>query len=176
MFEKDYLDAYNNKIKGNIPTELGQNPLIRLSLHSNQLTGNIPSELGRLTILNDLQLQNNKLGGTIPDEIFNALKLQRIELQFNDLEGTIPSSVSKLQNLNTLLLNDNDLDGTIPSEVALGNKTSVDFQGNYFSEVSCQTIQSLKVAFCDNFCDRSFSFPCPCCDSCEDDGTICSSR
>ena len=74
------ITLVNNRLEGDIPSELGQlTGLETLNLSDNLLTGTLPIVLGRLTSLADLQLQGNiGLTGYLP-ETFTALEnLERL--------------------------------------------------------------------------------------------------
>ena len=61
------LDLYDNQLRGEIPSELGDLANLRaLWLHGNQLSGQIPYELGILSNLESLYLSGNRLSGCIP--------------------------------------------------------------------------------------------------------------
>ena len=70
------LELGNNKLTGEIPTELGNlGNLEILLLGSNQLTGEIPTELGNLSNLNTLLLYGgNQWSGCIPEKLSDVPK------------------------------------------------------------------------------------------------------
>ena len=128
------LDLANNRLRGTIPTQLGNlSNLVVLDLYSNRLGGSIPAELGNLENLTGLHLSANRLGGSIPAELGNLENLTGLYLNANQLSGTIPSELGNLTNLETLYLNGRDsgsqsnirmrLSGPIPSE--LGNLSNL---------------------------------------------------
>ena len=118
------LWLYNNKLTGEIPTELGSlSNLEWLGLSRNQLTGEIPRELGSLSNLERLTLSRNQLTGEIPAELGNLSNLERLWLYDNQLTGEIPAELGNLSNLQGLYLYDNQLTGEIPAE--LGNLSNL---------------------------------------------------
>ncbi|HEY9623287.1 MAG TPA: DUF4347 domain-containing protein [Crinalium sp.] len=118
------LDLYNNNLKGNLPTELGNlTSLTALRLYDNQLSGSIPSSLGNLSNLMFLNVANNQLSGSVPSELGNLSKLVRLNLFTNQLSGSIPSELGNLSKLSLFNLSYNQLSGSIPSE--LSNLTSL---------------------------------------------------
>ncbi len=138
------LDLNNNRLTGTIPTELGKLiSLEKLDFRGNErMSGSIPTELGQLTSLTSLDLCVNDLTGTIPTELGQLTSLTYLALYSNDLTGTIPSQLVQLLSLEKLALLENQLTGTIPSELAgIGNLTLATFFGN-------QLTGSLEQSFC----------------------------
>ena len=129
------LDLANNRLRGTIPTQLGNlSNLVVLDLYSNRLGGSIPAELGNLENLTGLHLSANRLGGSIPAELGNLENLTGLYLNANQLSGTIPSELGNLSNLEWLYLMSNRLNGTIPTELGdLSNLEGLSFQLNQLS-------------------------------------------
>jgi Leucine-rich repeat (LRR) protein len=69
-----------------------------LSIQDNRLRGQIPSELGILIELVDLNLKNNTLQG-FPTEIGQLRNIEKINLSMNSLSSTIPTEIGNLDNL-----------------------------------------------------------------------------
>ena len=114
------LKLNGNKLKGSIPTEIGNLSSLRiLQLKKNQLEGEIPAVVWNLTDLTDLRLGENALTGSLPPEISNLLKLEWLVLEKNEFSGTIPHEIGSLSAFLHLYLNDNQFTDSIPSE--LGN-------------------------------------------------------
>jgi Leucine-rich repeat (LRR) protein len=166
------LLLYSNKIKGKIPSELGElDALKRLSFFNNNLFGSIPSSLGKLTKLEyldlgsnnfsanipaslallsnlkELYLNNNQLSGNIPNTLGDLVNLHVLKLYDNNLSGAIPLTLGSLSNLDTLSLAENNLTGVIPSELGVLSKLSfLDLKSNQLSgEIPAQlgNIESL---------------------------------
>ncbi len=144
----NYLSFYNNKLIGEIPTEISLltsltsinfsvntlsgsipaslgslNNLQYLYLHYNSLIGTIPSEIGNLTNLISLYLYNNELTGNLPSEIGGLVKLKWFWAQGNQLSGTLPATLGNMINLTELRLQTNQFTGNIPSSI--GNLSSL---------------------------------------------------
>ncbi len=119
----------NNRLKGELPAELGSLlNLQELDLTNNQLSGEIPAELGSLPNLQELNLSDNQLSGEIPAELGNIPTLQRLDLSDNQLSGEIPAELGNIPTLHRLDLSDNQLSGEIPAE--LGNIPTLYLDGN----------------------------------------------
>ena len=93
-------------------------PVYRLYLHNSKLRGTIPTELGNLSNLKGAKISFNKeLKGPIPKELFNISGLEQLKLHSNRLTGTIPKEVSKLRNMATFWVDNNALVGFVPTDV-----------------------------------------------------------
>ena len=102
-----------------------------ITLPNNRLRGYLPSELGQLTELEELFLDGNNLYGIIPEELYTIPLLENIILSNNSLEGGISSSICQLSNLNEIRLANNYLSGEIPSCLdAFTNLSVIDIQNN----------------------------------------------
>ena len=135
------LDLANNRLMGEMPTELGSLAnLMVLDLrgdfssdNSNKLTGNIPAELGNLINLRVLNLDDNQLTGEIPAELGNLTDLRVLNIShwswdgcgYGQLTGEVPPELGNLVNLRQFRLTGNQLTGRIPTELGslinLGN-------------------------------------------------------
>ena len=85
-----------------------------LSLLSNKLKGNIPAELGNLTNLRNLNLYGNQISGNIPAELSNIADLRILDLGWNQLTGNFPTELLNLTSLQVLLLRGNQFTGGHP--------------------------------------------------------------
>lgn len=102
--------TYNN-LKGTIPSELFQLPLLEiLAISENKLSGTIDKHLGNLTNLLEFYCYGNKLTGTIPSEIGHLTKMQVLTFSENLLTGTLPSTLKNMGNLQTFSVHNNDPD------------------------------------------------------------------
>ena len=123
------LWLYGNRLKGELPAELGSLlNLAELDLSNNQLSGEIPAELGSLLNLQLLDLADNQLSGEIPAELGGLPSLRRLDLGNNQLSGEIPAELGGLPSLRRLDLANNQLSGEIPAE--LGNISNLSLDGN----------------------------------------------
>ncbi len=131
------ISLSNNRLSGNIPTEIGQlTGLISLNLTNNQLTGTIPSELWQLPILAGLGLNNNQLTGSLTAEIGQIANLENIALHNNQLSGDFPQEFGLLTKLQTVTLNGNQFTGGIPAAIAQWPLLFVlELQDNQFSNL-----------------------------------------
>ncbi|XP_043722721.1 probably inactive leucine-rich repeat receptor-like protein kinase At3g28040 [Telopea speciosissima] len=150
------LDLSNNKLRGDIPAEMGlfsnlkylnlswnyvqsslppklelfQNLKV-LDLRNNAIHGSIPEDLCSSNGLSILQLDGNSLSGPIPEEIGNCSSLTLLSLSHNHLNGSIPKAISKLNKLAILKLEFNELSGEIPLELGrLDNLLAVNISYN----------------------------------------------
>ncbi|CAK9168135.1 unnamed protein product [Ilex paraguariensis] len=111
----EYLGAFGCKIKGDIPSEIGNLiSLHTLSLDDNDLTGSIPTALRRLDHLQRLYLENNRLQGYIPTDLCQLKNLGDLYLNDNMLHGPIPNCLGDLKSLRGVYLHSNRLNSTIP--------------------------------------------------------------
>ena len=96
------LDLYDNQLRGEIPSELGDLANLRvLRLHGNQLSGEIPSELGGLSKLESLYLSGNRLSGCIPEGLRDVEDndLDDLVLPFCSAAGATSADRSALEAL-----------------------------------------------------------------------------
>ncbi|CAI9778643.1 unnamed protein product [Fraxinus pennsylvanica] len=86
------LDLSNNKIYGNIPSNISMLLVYVtfLDLSSNQLSGEIPVDLANCTYLNILELDNNQLSGQIPAQIGLLSRMTKFNVANNRLTGQVP--------------------------------------------------------------------------------------
>ncbi|CAN0924045.1 Probable LRR receptor-like serine/threonine-protein kinase At3g47570 [Linum grandiflorum] len=128
--------AYTNLLSGTIPQSIGNlRSLKHLYLDNNHLSGYIPSSIGNLTQLIEVSMSNNHLQGQLPESIGNCREIIMLDLAFNNLSGAIPSQVFSLASLSrNLLLANNKFSGSIPLEVgSLKNLGSFDLSYNILS-------------------------------------------
>ncbi|GLT69600.1 hypothetical protein SLA2020_417380 [Shorea laevis] len=142
-----HLYAYNCKIYGNIPLEIGNlSNLMVLSLSSNHLTGPIPGTIGRLQQLQGLYLGSNRLQGTIPNDLCHLDRLYELESDYNQLTGSMPECFANLTSLRHLNLGYNNLSSTIPSNFwSLRYILEVNLSANSFSGPLPLDFGNLKV-------------------------------
>ncbi|WVZ02926.1 hypothetical protein V8G54_023732 [Vigna mungo] len=85
-----------------------------IDLSLNKLKGNIPFELGNLTKIRALNLSHNDLIGQIPDSFSNLMQTESLDLSFNKLNGQIPPNLNILTSLEVLSVAYNNLSGPLP--------------------------------------------------------------
>ncbi|XP_028799940.1 receptor-like protein EIX2 [Neltuma alba] len=102
-----------------------------IDFSNNRLSGEIPTELPGLKGLHFLNLSNNDFIGKIPQNIGNMESLETMDFSRNHLTGEIPPSMSKLSFLSMLNLSHNNLTGKIPTGTQIQSFEASSFVGNY---------------------------------------------
>ncbi|KAK7315045.1 hypothetical protein VNO77_33577 [Canavalia gladiata] len=93
------IDLSNNKLSGEIPTEITNlDGLVYLNLSHNQLSGHIPQSIGNMGQLLNIDFSQNLLSGEIPLGVANLSFVSLLNLSYNHLKGKIPTS-TQLQTL-----------------------------------------------------------------------------
>ncbi|KAG5009918.1 hypothetical protein JHK87_018433 [Glycine soja] len=85
-----------------------------IDLSHNKLKGNIPSELGNLTKIRTLNLSHNDLTGQIPATFSHLVQTESLDLSFNMLNGRIPPQLTTLTSLEVFSVAHNNLSGPTP--------------------------------------------------------------
>ncbi|KAH9722911.1 protein kinase domain-containing protein [Citrus sinensis] len=139
--------AYNCKLGGSIPKEIGNLPgLIDLELGFNDLNGTISPTMGRLKRLQGLSLEDNNLEGSIPHDLCHLGLMYGIRLNGNKLSGHIPPCLASLTSLRELHLGSNKLTSSIPSSFwSLEYILMINLSSNSLNDSLPSNIQKLKV-------------------------------
>ncbi|XP_027088288.1 putative receptor-like protein kinase At3g47110 [Coffea arabica] len=165
-----YFTVSNCKIKGNIPTGIGNlSSLLHLDFSGNELVGSIPKSFNRLKnlqvfylginqirdVLNIfcelhslglLQLSQNQFFGGIPECLGNMINLTQIFLDSNNLTSMIPANLLSMKNLQVLNLSLNFLSGSLPLEIGnLKAAYNLDLSINQLSNIIPTTIGELQA-------------------------------
>ncbi|KAH1155203.1 hypothetical protein GYH30_050504 [Glycine max] len=85
-----------------------------IDLSHNKLKGNIPFELGYLTKIRALNLSHNDLTGQIPVTFSLLAQIESLDLSFNMLNSQIPPQLSMLTSLEVFSVAHNNLSGPTP--------------------------------------------------------------
>ncbi|KAL2626675.1 hypothetical protein AAZV13_07G126200 [Glycine max] len=85
-----------------------------IDLSHNKLKGNIPSELGNLTKIRTLNLSHNDLTGQIPATFSHLVQTESLDLSFNMLNGRIPPQLTTLTSLEVFSVAHNNLSCPTP--------------------------------------------------------------
>ncbi|KAE7996107.1 hypothetical protein FH972_000855 [Carpinus fangiana] len=101
-----------------------------MDLSSNKLKGEIPREIGSLLGLHGLNLSKNLLTGVIPHSFGDLENLEFLDLSSNHLLGIIPPSLVNLAFLAVIDLSSNNLSGRIPLGRQFGTFTNSSYVGN----------------------------------------------
>ncbi|XP_038686588.1 probable LRR receptor-like serine/threonine-protein kinase At3g47570 [Tripterygium wilfordii] len=143
----EYVYAYNCRLKGGIPVEIGNlSNLISITFADNELTGSVPTTISRLQKLQAVSLRHNKLQGQIPLEFCQLQRMDVLALGNNMLNGSIPACIGNMTTLRYLYLNSNRLSSTIPSTIwNLAYILEVLFDSNSLGGYLSFKIGSLKV-------------------------------
>ncbi|XP_027939383.1 receptor-like protein Cf-9 [Vigna unguiculata] len=134
--------AWNENLRGELPTSNWTTPLTFLYLSRTDFSGYIPDSIAHLKSLNSLYLSACNFDGFLllvcqhlPPSLFNltqltllylsdnklvgsigefsANSLEFLSLSDNNLQGNFPTSIFQLQNLSTLDLSSTNLSGTV---------------------------------------------------------------
>ncbi|WVZ08814.1 hypothetical protein V8G54_022160 [Vigna mungo] len=114
-FSKKVKESVNFTTKGRTDTYMGSilAYMYAIDLSHSKLKGNIPSELGNLESIQSLDLSNNDLTGKIPTTFSRLHHTESLDLSFNKLSGQIPSQLSELTFLSSFNVSYNNLSGAI---------------------------------------------------------------
>ncbi|KAL5228303.1 hypothetical protein ABZP36_016568 [Zizania latifolia] len=113
-----YLDLRFNDFEGPVPSELFDRPLDAIFLNSNRLRFQIPDNVGN-SPASVLVLANNDFGGCLPASVANMSgTLDEIILMNTGLKSCIPPELGMLTGLTVLDISHNKLMGAIPAELA----------------------------------------------------------
>ena len=88
-----YLQLQDTLLSGDLPAALFAPQLTYVLVVNNRIRGTIPSEVGNMSNLVVLQLSGNSLSGVIPTEIGSLAEMYFLDLSDNSLVGTIPTEI-----------------------------------------------------------------------------------
>ncbi|TKY59052.1 hypothetical protein E2542_SST16128 [Spatholobus suberectus] len=133
----DVLFLNNNNFMLTLPNNLGDTPVVYLTLANNKFTGPIPRSIRKASsTLIEVLLLNNLLTGCLPYEIGFLGNVTLFDAGGNLLTGPIPWSFGCLKKVEQLNLARNFLYGQVPEVVcALGNLANLSLSYNYFTRV-----------------------------------------
>lgn len=118
LYNLEYLYLGNNKLHGDIPTQLyNLSNLKNVDLSKNNLTGQVSVNVSHLKNIEVIMLNENNISGTIPVEITTLSNLKNLDLSKNNLTGNIPVSIGSLENIHLINLSQNNLTGNIPESI-----------------------------------------------------------
>lgn len=119
-----------------------------LDISKNKLRGEIPTSLGNLKTLELLNLSYNDISGSIPQSFGGLDKLEILDVSYNNLSGKIPRTLSRLSELDVLDLSNNMLSGRIPESPQLDRLNDPNIYANNSKicgmqiQVSCSTTRT----------------------------------
>lgn len=94
---------HNKNIRGEIPVEIANAPLVYFEFDDNEITGTLPDSLYDMSTLKAIDINNNQISGTISFAIAKLVGLTVLQLENNLLEGIVPEwSFLELPNLREL--------------------------------------------------------------------------
>ncbi|KAH6775250.1 hypothetical protein C2S52_012811 [Perilla frutescens var. hirtella] len=158
-----FLYAYRCRIKGNIPSEMGNlSNLVEISLYGNELSGNIPSTIKQLSKLQALDLLNNNIRGSILEGLCDLNRLSFLLLSHNQLTGPIPECIGNVTSLRVLNLDSNMLSSNIPPSLwGLKSLLALDMSSNYLSGSLPLQIENLAAVIYINLSNNQLSESIP---------------
>ena len=131
----------NNKLSGQIPTEIGTLRLLEeLYLDNNELTGPLPEDIKNLNI-SVFFINDNFLTGTLPDIFGNFTISKKLDFSNNTFSGPIPSSLWRLIDLWEFRFRRNDLETKISYDSSPRvNNISINDSAIFSNEITDQCI------------------------------------
>ncbi|CAN7066228.1 unnamed protein product [Brassica oleracea var. botrytis] len=133
MSNLSFLYMRGNKLKGQVPHQLQNLPLLVLDMSNNSFSGSIPRNLN-VIYLSELRLHSNEFMGSVPSYLFKSEVLQVLDLRHNSLSGVIlNTTIGKTSDLVALLLGNNSFQTHIPEKICqLSNVSLLDLSHNKF--------------------------------------------
>ncbi|KAG2260638.1 hypothetical protein Bca52824_079932 [Brassica carinata] len=117
-----FLYMRGNKLKGPLPHQLQNLPLVILDMSNNRFSGSIPGSF------------NNEFMGSVPSYLFKSTRLQVLDLRHNNLSGMILNTIGNTSVLGVLLLGNNSFQTPIPEKICqLSNVGLLDLSHNKFN-------------------------------------------
>ena len=113
--------AYNNMHSGQIPSELGNLPILEVfNVAINNLSGTLPTEIGRVSSLRRFRYFDNKgISGTVPSELTSLPLLEDIWFHHTQLGGPLPSVFHPQSKIRSIVAGNSAFTGTVPTEIWL---------------------------------------------------------
>lgn len=153
LFVKD-LDALfinNNNFMQRLPDNIGNSPVLYLTLANNRFFGPIPRGIAKAFFsLTEVLLLNNLLSGCLPYELGFLKEAVVLDAGNNQLTGPIPYSLGCLEKLEILNFAGNQLYGMVPEVVcALENLANFSLSNNYFTTVGPICMHLIKKGVLD---------------------------
>ncbi|KAI9218634.1 hypothetical protein BC828DRAFT_388069 [Blastocladiella britannica] len=136
-----------NFFSGELPDTTKLAKLAELTAYTNRIRGNLPPQLGSNLALQSLNLGNNRISGTLPESLGNLPNLTIFHVDQNQLTGTIPATYAKLTRLTEFVVYYNNLTGPVPilpkAEGICDLSHGPDKEGNGFTCVAPQPLDNL---------------------------------
>lgn len=126
-----YLQLSGNQLSGSLPVQIGE--MLNFSmvhLGKNLFDGELPSAIGQLPLV-VLNISDNVFSGEIPMQIGNLKCLMNLDLSYNNFSGAFPTSLNNLSDLSKFNISYNPyISGVIPATGQLATFEKWSFLGD----------------------------------------------